>query len=144
MMRVRRSIWLLFVCVVGVALVVPLADLWYELHQPIVSAVRFDPLKTEINAPVRLVVQLQESSRPFAGHSTLLVSGNMVEMSMPLIPLDVPVSAENRQYEAPLPLTMAGTWRLALQVVLPHRATWSLRLLVHIHTCGDITWEATG
>ncbi|HKD73930.1 MAG TPA: hypothetical protein VKB76_00490 [Ktedonobacterales bacterium] len=143
MMRVRRSIWLLFAVIVGMALVVPLADLWYEFHQPIVSLVRFDPLRTEAGTPVRLVVQLQESSRAYAQHSTLQVSGNMVDMAMSLIPLDVPIGSENRQYEASLPLTMSGTWWVALQVVLPQRASWSQRVLVHIHTCGNITWRAT-
>jgi hypothetical protein len=143
MMHVRRSIWLLFALVVSMAIIVPLADLWYEMHQPIVSHVRFDPLQTKAGAPVRLVVQLQESSRPFAQHSVLQVRGNMVDMAMPLMPLDVPISSENQQYETPLPLTMSGTWWVALQVILPQRASWSQRVLVHIHTCGDITWEAT-
>lgn len=142
-LRVRRSIWALFGLVIGVALLVPVLDFSLQWQAPVVAHIAIEPAHPAIGMPVRLVVTLRSRFLDQARQSHLVVTADMLTMSMSFPTLSIPTDSSGSQFQTPLSFSMSGPWQVNLHLAMPAHASWDQHLLVQVQS-GEVMASQKG
>lgn len=138
-LRVRLPVVVILLVAIGMALIVPAADLWRTWHTPVVARITLDPPQPSFGQTAHLVVTLYHDSAALVQTTPLEVGLVMLDMDMGLPQLQV--TATGDQYQAALPFTMTGTWKVVLLLHVPAHAPWQQSLLVQVRDGRVVAWR---
>ncbi len=132
MLRVRRSVWLVLLASICLAVLAPALELWHAYETPISARVVLIATQARVGEPITMQVTLNGVSVSLVQATELHAQTDMIIMPMHLPSQQSPAVPGQTRYLISWLYPMAGMWWIDCSLAMPGYAPWHQRMLVKV------------